>query len=480
MISFRRRIRYSALTLVSVLLLIFSVLVFVGFERLMREYIDKRLLQISGTWARIVQSNWDILTRPHDEIGAEVYPHAPDTEKRELREAALWIRVLSLDGKVLWRGQAGEPRPPLAPALLAKVREGQSVYETFTSPDNEPCRRISIPVYRDGHIQYILQAETSLLLKNKTQNGLVILLIAASWVILGLAWVGSGWHAQKVLAPVEVLSNTAQKVSESSLNTRLILDPPYQEFRRLRETFNGMMERLQKVFEAQRRFIADASHEILTPLTVLKGNLEVAFRTGRSEQEYREVLIGNFIEVDRLIALARSLITLAQFAGANPPLRVNPIALEPIVSELVSNIKVLGEARGINMRLETETVPLVMGDEAQLKRVLINLLSNALRYTNPEGTVSVRLRSAGKEVILSVQDTGQGIAHDHLPHIFERFYRTDRARAKDSGGAGLGLAIVKEIIEAHKGSVKVESEVGKGSVFTIILPVLSGNDTKNT
>jgi signal transduction histidine kinase len=207
-----------------------------------------------------------------------------------------------------------------------------------------------------------------------------------------------------------------------------------------------------------------------TPLTVMQGNLEVVLQRPRSAEEYRDVLVSNLSQVQRLIVLTRSLLTLARFAGDRPPVELVPLALEPLLRELIDDLTPVAEDRRISLVLEQESVRPVLGDAERLKQVFINLLDNALRYTDPGGTVTLRLSGAGNEVLVAVQDTGQGIAREHLPMLFERFYRTDPARARDSGGHGLGLPIVKEIAEAHHGSISVKSEVGKGSVFTLTLP----------
>ena len=151
-------------------------------------------------------------------------------------------------------------------------------------------------------------------------------------------------------------------------------------------------------------------------------------------------------------------------------MKLVPLSLEPLVQELVKELTVLAEDRKVRLTLEAHPVPLVLGDDGRLTQLLINLLDNALAHTPPGGAVTVRLRPVSGQVVMEVEDTGPGIAPEHLPHLFERFYRGDPARARESGGAGLGLAIVKEIAEAHGGTVRVDSILGKGSVFTVTLP----------
>jgi signal transduction histidine kinase len=249
------------------------------------------------------------------------------------------------------------------------------------------------------------------------------------------------------------------------------VDSPYREFRRLTQAVNSVLDRFQRNSEVQRNFCEIAAHEMKTPLTILQGNLEVALMKARSTEEYRDALINNLEQVGRLIALTRPLLTLAKFTSSKPPIFLAPLALEPLIQEIVDELTLLADDHHITLSFESEPVPSVLGDAQWLKQALINLLDNALRYTPPGGSVTVRLRSAGEWVDVAVEDTGHGIESENIPHLFERFYRTDWARAKDSGGTGLGLPIVKEIAEAHGGTISVASQIHKGSIFTLRLPV---------
>jgi heavy metal sensor kinase len=468
--SFRSRIRLSALLLIGTLLVAFSILVYSGLSVILHRYLDTRLLAFGEAWAVFIEDTTGSLPKfAHETAGASPPEH--DTEEnRELREVALSITVLSADGRVAWRGPAAHAYPALPASALSDVLRGEIVYDTIRIPNAPSVRRIALPVYRNGAVRYILQAESKMRFIEHALRQLAMLLVIISISILAMAWVGSRWVADQALTPVEALSNTAERISGSSLKTRVSLNAPYAEFQRLAQTFNAMLERLQHVFEAQRRFIADAAHELKTPLTVIMGSLEVTLKKARSAEEYREVLIGNLGQVERMIALTRSLLMMARFAGERPPLHVTSLAMEPLVKDLLGELAVLAENRRITLAVDAKPTPRVLGDEGWVRHMLVNLLDNALRYTPSGGTVSVCIEEVGNTVVIAVKDTGPGIAPEHLPHLFERFYRTEKARDRESGGFGLGLAIVKEIAEAHGGTVRVESEVGKGSVFTVTLP----------
>lgn len=463
------------------LLVTLDIAVYWGFLGVLHQYVDSRLQAMAESWADIAGRNLGMLLDASQKgQEAEVRSALPNEgEQIEMREAALSIQILSSDGTVFWRGAAVATAPSADPRLLSQVIHGEKVFETVRDPAGKSVRRVWVPMRQQGRVQYILQAETPLRLMEKALNGLAALLAGASALVLLLAWWGSNWLARQALTPVDVLSETAQKISEpSSLGTRLSLDAPYEEFRRLAQVFNTMMDRIQKVVEAQRRFVADAAHEIQTPLTALKGNLEVAFRKSRNANEYRDILISNLGAVERLINLCRSLITLARLAGQDAFTSAQQVVpLHPLLQELIDELTVLAQDRGIALTLDGEAGLAVSANKEQLQRVFINLLDNALRHTGSGGVIAVHLRSDRDHTIIEVCDTGEGIGEDHVPHIFERFYRADSARSRESGGVGLGLAIVKEIVETHNGEITVFSEPGKGTTFVIRLHSLQTSGT---
>jgi heavy metal sensor kinase len=456
--AFRTHIRRSALAVMLALLTAFAALIHAGLSNLLYHHIDSELLARAQHESTQVETETGALTASEDD------------EEHESREAARFTLVLAPTGAVMWKGAAVLVRPSLEASLLADVQRGHTVYDTVAMPNNDPIRRISLPITRKGTVQYILQTESSLRLAQNTLRLLLFLLAGLAAAMVGAAWLGSRWLARQALTPIEVLTATAEQISVPSLKTRMVLDEPYEEFERLARVFNAMLDRLQKVFEGQRQFVADAAHEMQTPLTVMKGMIEVALHKCRTADEYRDTLVTNLGQVERLSTLTRSLLILAQFAGDRPPVTLVPLSLEPLVYELVKELTVLAEDRKVRLTLEAHPVPLVLGDNGRLTQLLINLLDNALAHTPPEGTVTLRLRPEDGQVVMEVEDTGSGIAPEHLPHLFERFYRGDPARDRESGGAGLGLAIVKEIAGAHGGAVRAASTLGKGSVFTVTLP----------
>ncbi len=471
--SLRRLIHQSALTLMAGLLLIFSVLAYGVGDALLHRYMDSRLLVLAETLAEIVEQYPNLIESSGEDVARAAEGSGGKKKQYQLQDATHSLRIFLPDGRLVWKAPNAMAQQPLSDHVLDQVRLGKPVFETAETTDGTPVRHVLIAIPQQGPVQYVLQAETSLVLYRATRNGLVSLLIIGCGTILLVAWVGSEWLAKKVLTPIEVLSAGAETMSESDLRKRFIFDSPYQEFRRLTQAFNSVMDRFQRNGEIQRSFCDIAAHEMKTPLTILQGNLEVALLKARTTEEYREALINNLEQVGRLITLTRSLLTLATFTSGKPPLHLVPLSPEPMIQDLVDELTLLADERRITLSFESQTVPLVLGDAQWLTQALINLLDNALHYTPSGGAVTVRLQAVGEEVTVVVEDTGHGIEPEHLPHLFERFYRTDWARAKDSGGTGLGLAIIKEIVEAHGGTVSVTSQVDKGSVFTLRFPSLS-------
>jgi heavy metal sensor kinase len=458
--SFRVHIRALLLVFVTVLLLMSDFIIYMGLHALLQRYIDSRLLGLGQTFAKLLQQQPDLLRSDR----------APSDERlQELPEVSHSIRVLELDGRVLWEaaGSFGAPAVPMK--VLEQGKAGRVVYESVYTTAGMVLRRVVLPIRDQGTVRYLLQVETSLAVAERTLRGLMWILILTSMAMILASWFGSDWLARKALGTIETLSRTAERVSEASFDDRVKVDVPYREFQQLAHAFNSMLDRLQKAYETERHFVDYAAHQMQTPLTILQGNLEVILQKERSAEECREVLVSNLNQVERLIRLTKSLLTLARFTSGRHHMEFAPVKLEPLLHEVVEDFVLLATDRNIRLSLEAEPVPLVLGDELELKQLVINLLDNALRHTDSGGEITVRLRATSDIVTVTVQDNGHGIDSKHLPHLFDRFYRIDSGTARDSGGTGLGLPIVKEIATAHHGTIRVESEVGRGSTFTLTL-----------
>lgn len=279
------------------------------------------------------------------------------------------------------------------------------------------------------------------------------------------------WLAQTALRPVDDLRQSAERITAERLDERLPVVNPNDELGRLATTINAMIARLEQSFTEIRRFTADASHELRTPLTALRTEAEVALASCHQVQEYRELTESMLEECARMTRLTEQLLTLAREDAGVLHVEREQVDMGALVHEVVETLRPIADSKGIELAFDETTSCTLLGVPIRLRQVVMNLVDNALKYTDTGGRVRVRLTSTPNAVELSVSDTGCGIADEHLPKVFDRFYRVDKARSRDMGGTGLGLSIVKSIVTAHGGTVAVQSESNHGSTFTVVLPI---------
>jgi two-component system, OmpR family, sensor kinase len=300
---------------------------------------------------------------------------------------------------------------------------------------------------------------------------------AFAWVIpvaIFLASIGGYFLARKSLAPVVAMSSQAGRIGAENLHERLPIQNAKDELGRLAAAFNELLERVDQSFERQRRFMSDASHELRTPAAILRGESEVALsRTERPAEEYRESLAVLHAEAQRLTQIVEDLFTLTRADAGQYPLSPKDFYVDELVADCTHAARSLASAKQITLTCEVaEDLP-IRADEALLRRMILNLLDNAIKYTPAGGRVAVSCERSGNEYALKVTDSGPGIPGDLHQRVFERFFRADKARTRaenDGGGAGLGLSIARWIAEAHHGHLLLERSDSSGSTFTALLP----------
>ncbi len=292
-------------------------------------------------------------------------------------------------------------------------------------------------------------------------------------VILLLSIVGAYVIAGRAFRPLDVVVNEVEAITDGrSLHRRLALIGTGNELSRLGATLNAMLSRLESSFGALRRFTADASHELKTPLTVLRADLERALNAPPQSTEQLVALEEALVETRRMTDLVDSLLTLARADEGRFDIQREPVPLEPLVRDVYDAAVILGEDAGISVSLPVLEDATVLGDEPRLRQLFMNLVMNAIKYSSRGGHIDITLSHRLDSITFSVKDTGVGIAAGDLPHIFERFWRADRARSRASerGGFGLGLAISQWIAQAHGGTITVSSRLGRGTTFTVNFP----------
>lgn len=292
-------------------------------------------------------------------------------------------------------------------------------------------------------------------------------------VVLLLASVGGYFLARKSLGPISSMNLQTQRISAENLSARLDVANPRDELGRLGTTINELLSRLENAFKTQQRFIADASHELRTPLAVLRGETEVALTRTRTIDEYQKSLSLINEEAERLSRIVEDLFILArQPVDAPAALVRQPLSLNEAVRDCARAAQVLAHRKGVQLQIEDAPGPIILsGDKELLQRMLLNLLDNAVKYTPAGGKISLSLARQNGHARIVVGDTGIGIPEADQEHVFERFYRVDKARSRALGGAGLGLSIVEWIVETHEGRISLESIPGKGTEFIVDLPL---------
>jgi two-component system, OmpR family, sensor kinase len=294
-------------------------------------------------------------------------------------------------------------------------------------------------------------------------------------IALLLASVGGYYLARKSLAPVSAMASQAKRMGAANLGARLAVANQRDELGQLASAFNQLLDRLEESFERQRRFIADASHELRTPVAILRGETEVTLsKADRSPEEYRETLGILRDESQRLAGIIEDLFTLTRADAGEFPLSPTDLYLDELATDALRRARSLGLAKNISLCSSIAPELPLRADEALLRRMLLNLLDNAIKYTPEGGKISLDCQKRGDEYVISVTDTGKGIPPEMQQRVFERFFRVDRARARENdrhGGAGLGLSIARWIAEAHHGKLELTKSDPSGSTFSVMFPV---------
>lgn len=382
----------------------------------------------------------------------------------QVRERDVTLRVLDRNGKVLQAVGAYDSLP-FDKATLDAARNGNDQLATLPINGNGELLRVyTAPVIENGRVIGVVQVGQSLDSIHDTLEQLVQTLLIGIPLLVCVAAVGGYLLASRALQPIDQITRTAQHISAADLHARLNLPPSDDEVGRLAGTFDSMLARLDTSFERERRFTADASHELRTPLAAMQAILGVTRERERSTEEYEQALDDLSGETHRLRELVEDLLQLAR--GDNQTnKRIEQIDLSIMLNDVTETLAPLAEEKGL--RFESAIAPhlIIRGDSDNLIRLWLNLLDNAIKYTDC-GTVTIGATSDAATICVTIRDSGIGIAPKHLPHLFDRFYRVDSARS--FGGSGLGLAIARDIVRAHGGDITITSEPKLGTAVSTL------------
>ena len=463
----RARLTLWYVSLLAAILVVVLVMVYVLLARALYVRIDDSLqavVQIAAT------------SLANDLAEGQAVDDAARSTAAELASRQQLVAIYDGRGRLL--GEAGReddivvPLPPIGEIPADGEASLLTIVEADDLDDRHrlALRRVTIP----PGVEYVIVVGSSLEPTDEeleSLRGILAYLVPLSLVVAGIG----GWFlAGRSLSPVVAMADRARKIGVESLNARLPVANPRDELGLLAETFNELLARLETSVEQQRQFMADASHELRTPVTIARTAARVALQQPtRTESEYRETLEIVEQETIRLSRIVDDMFTLTRADAGNYPVRTTPMYLDEVVDEVVRAARVVAATRDVSITVECLHSAAFTGDEELIRRLIVNVLDNAIRYSPAKGTVRVALDRAGDVYAISVSDQGPGIAAEVQSRIFERFYRVDAARTHDGvsdGGAGLGLALARWIAHVHGGDIRLAASSRLGSTFVITLP----------
>jgi len=397
---------------------------------------------------------------------SEGYHNHPESKEVIQR----YLEVLSPDGAILLRNSRLGGRTLGGPVFAGEGVNGYSPRTSHLS-DGTPVRLVSRVHNLEGRPLLIRLAHSEVPLLARLRELLVDSSLVLPAVLLGAGLAGYVL-ARRALSPIEQMAQQAQEITPERLHARLPNDYKDDELRQLAGVFNGTLARLETAFEQLRRFTADASHELRTPLAMIRSVGEVGLQKDGTRAEYRDIIGSMLEEVNRLTSLIDNLLTISRADSGYIQLHPERIAVLALAREAAGLFEILIDDKGQRITVDGQEDLIVEGDHVFLRQALVNIIHNAIKYSPVGQTISVRVMPGiGSFVAIEVHDDGPGIPAEDQPRVFDRFYRVDKARWRESGGAGLGLSIVKWAVEAHGGVVTLESEPGEGCTFRISLPV---------
>lgn len=450
-------------------LIIFGFLYFRLRHQLIKE-IDQFLLDETIEMTRVLskapQETLFLMRFEDDVMGRKYYP--------------FFFQVLNREGTPLYTSKGfGGLGYIVSEEVLANARNGKETRERFVSSKRRtPYRIISTPVYQNGELHQIVQIGTHLRFARKNlvhfRNNILVALL----IVLALGTLGGWILARRSLSPIGYITSKTRAITSENLSERLQGRGTGDEVDELIHTINEMIARLENSFKQIAEFTADASHELKTPICALRGEAEVLLSQGRSSEEYQEGLAHLIERFDYLNRMINDLILLSKFDSHQADLRKIPLRLDLLIRDVVDLFMVLAEQKKIDFLMGTLPEVRVMGDKLRLQQLFTNLIDNAIKYTE-KGSIQVTLEKNESHAIVKIKDTGIGIPKEEQANIFKRFYRVDKSRSRETGGVGLGLSIAQWITHAHQGKIEVESDLNKGTLLTVYLPLLKPEPSKS-
>lgn len=446
---------------IALILLVYSLVVFAFlYHRLDRDLADDLFRD-----AELAAATFN----PYDDAGPDSNPDLREKLAADWEEA--WLDVLGPDGQPVFR-YVPRGRPRILDAF-PPPEEVERMEATLETPGWPPAKAVHLPFKVEDEVFAVRMARSEKRPRRELATFLLVQALALPVAVL-ISGLGGFFLTRRVLSPIGRLVSTAQRINAERLGDRLPVENPHDELGHLAIMFNQTLARVEASFNELKRFTADASHELRTPLTAMRSVGEIGLREGRGEARLRETIASMLEEADRMARLVDSLLTLSRADSGKVSLVRSSVDLADLAAEAVEYLGVLAEDKEQSLSVAALARPRVLADRLVLRQALVNVLDNAIKYTPEGGRISVRVDQGPEGGLLEVADTGPGIAPQHADKVFERFYRVDKGRSRESGGTGLGLAIAKWAVEANGGRIGVISEPGRGSRFRMVFPAGPG------
>ncbi|SDY65130.1 two-component system, OmpR family, sensor kinase [Variovorax sp. YR266] len=468
MLSFRKRLALAHVSVIVVVMAIAAFGSYLVFARNVHRELDAALLALAETEMGMLLSAGE-----GDTVIVHEAPPGPGAPSFVRLDRL--VQIVDAEGRVLARSSnLGEAQLPIPPALRERLAAGETVFETLDGFGEEPTRMVSVPVPGRGSSLLAVQVAGSLDDVNRTvAMASVLFLILGGALLLALGAAGA-LITRRAFGAIDDVVQQAHRIGDANLGERLPHPGTNDEIGRLVDTLNAMLARIEQGMEAQRRFTADASHELRSPLSRLRTELELALRRPREPAAYVETLHSSLEEVESLTLLVEELLVLARLDAGQERDAAETVSLNVLAEEAVRRLEPMARERRLEISLEPAPPVAARVARGAASLALANLLDNALKFSPASTTVRVSLRAdvEANEAVLSVADSGPGIRGDELPHLFERFYRGATARSDEkTPGLGLGLALSQAVVHAHGGRIEATNEAGGGARFDMRLPL---------
>jgi two-component system, OmpR family, heavy metal sensor histidine kinase CusS len=447
---------YVAILLAS--LSLFGIAAFVAMRRGIEKSVDENLEGQADGVAEVMDR---VLQQEPEELQDELREH------QQLREQADFLQVCDQNGRWIYRSRLMTHYDIPVPVKAS--------YAAYNVASADLPLRVLVREVRAGSQTYRVQVASPMDDFYNAIDRFKWMILLLSPVVLVLASAGGYWLSGRALAPVDKITRAAEEINSNNLAKRLDLPRSGDELQRLSQTLNRMLDRLEVSFNRITQFTADASHELRTPLAVMRTTTEVSLRTSQTVADYQEAQEEILVELEKTSSLVEKLMLLARADAGVETLQRIPVNLAECLRDACKDGRILAEAKQLKFTSNIDSQDFVVdGDAYALHRLFLILIDNAVKYTPPGGSITLALKRNNGSAVAEFRDTGIGVSADDLPHIFERFYRADKARSREFGGVGLGLSIARWVAEAHRGSIEVQSTPGSGSVFRVRFPLLHG------